>query len=281
MNIRAKMTQLAGRQKLRLHKNAPHIMFGAGLIGSVASTVLACRATLKTDKLFDTMKDDMELARTSDDKSDVAYAYFRNAAQFTKAYAPAMVVGGVSIALLTGSHVQLTRRNTSLTVAYAALHKAYGEYRVRVRDEVGEEREIELYHGVTLEDEKNGKGGKLATRKVVDPNKLSPYAVFFDEANPNWKPNAEFNRLFIQCQQNYFNQQLYARGHVFLNEVYDALGINRTRAGQVVGWILSGDGDNFIDFGIFEAHNADFVNAHEPSIILDFNVDGAILDNVL
>jgi hypothetical protein len=160
------------------------------------------------------------------------------------------------------------------------LHKAYGEYRDRVREEIGEERELDLYHGVTLEDEKNGKGGKLASRKVTDPSRLSPYAKFFDEANPNWQPNAEFNRLFIQCQQNYANQKLLANGYLFLNDVYDSLGIERTRAGQIVGWLVNGEGDGFIDFGIFEAHNADFVNNQEPSIILDFNVDGNILNQI-
>lgn len=278
MSISTKLTRFGHRQKLRVKKNSPHIMFGCGLAGTVASTVLACRATLKADKMFDEMSDDIEMARSTGDKRDLAYVYFKNSARFTKAYAPALVVGGVSVALLTGSHVQLTRRNTTLTVAYAALHKAYGEYRDRVREEVGEERELDLYHGVTLEDVKNGKGDDRKKRKVIDPNKLSPYAMFFDEANPNWNPNAEFNRLFIQCQQNYHNQRLYAVGHVFLNEVYESLGMNKTRAGQVVGWVLNSEGDNFIDFGIFEAYNSDFVNGHEPSLVLDFNVDGPILD---
>lgn len=278
MNIPTRVTQLVGRQKLKVRKNSPHIMFGLGLVGTVASTVLACRATLKVDKMFDEMKADSEAAKEVGDPKETAHVYLRNTVRFTKAYAPAIVVGGASVALLTGSHIQLTRRNTAVTMAFATLHKAYGEYRDRVRDEVGEERELDLYHGVTLEDEKNGKGGKLATRKVVDPNKLSPYAKFFDEANPNWRPNAEFNRMFIQCQQNYFNQKLLVQGYVFLNDVYDALGIERTKQGQIVGWAIYGDGDSFIDFGLFEAHNADFVNGHEPSIILDFNVDGPILD---
>lgn len=278
MTIRNRVTQAIGRQKLRAHKNSPHIMFGLGLAGVVTSTVLACRATLKVEKTFDEMRDNIESAKQTEDSRDVAYAYLRNTARFAKEYAPALIVGGVSVALLTGSHIQLTRRNTNLTVAYAALHRAYGEYRGRVREEIGEERELDLYHGITLEEEKNGKGGKLAKRKVIDPNKLSPYAKIFDEANPNWRPNAEFNRLFIQCQQNYMNQRLQAYGYVFLNEVYEALGIEKSRQGQVVGWVLnSDDGDSFIDFHLFEAHQADFVNGQEPSIILDFNVDGPIL----
>lgn len=78
------------------------------------------------------------------------------------------------------------------------------------------------------------------------------------------------------------NDLLRSRGHVFLNEVYDCLGIPRTKAGQIVGWVYSKDnpvGDNYIDFGIYDVYKpaiADFVNGYERSILLDFNPDGNI-----
>ena len=48
----------------------------------------------------------------------------------------------------------------------------------------------------------------------------------------------------------------------------------------VVGWVL-GNGDNCIDFGIWDSANEkarDFVNGREGAILLDFNVDGVIYD---
>ena len=279
MTIRNTLSRVAGKSSLKLKKNSPHIMFGVGLVGSVTATVLACRATLKLETKFDEMKSDIDGAKEMNDPKDTAYAYVRNGVTLVEAYWPALAVGGVSIALLTGSHVQLTRRNAALTAAYGALHAAYTEYRARVREEVGEEKEQELYHGVTLEEAKN-EAGKAAKFKTVDPNSISPYARFFDEGSPNWHKNAEYNRLFIQCQQNYANDLLRARGHVFLNEVYDMLGIERSQAGAVVGWVIHGDGDNFVDFGMFEAHQRGHVNGYEPSILLDFNVDGVVYDKI-
>lgn len=279
MNIRNTMSRAMAKSSFTLKKNSPHIMFGAGLIGVVASTVLACKATLKTNDMFAEMKDDVDAAKTMDDPKDVAYAYIRNTVRFGKAYAPAIAVGGVSVALLTGSHIQLSRRNAALTVAYTTLHQAYLDYRERVRAEVGEEKELELYRGISWEEAKDEKG-KLANIKTVDPNKLSPYARIFDEGSPNWNKNAEYNRIFIQCQQNYANNLLHARGHLFLNEVYDALGLPRSHAGQFVGWAVNAGGDNYVDFGLFEAHSSGFVNGNEPSIILDFNVDGPIIDYI-
>jgi hypothetical protein len=163
-----------------------------------------------------------------------------------------------------------------VTAAYAATQKAFDEYRLRVKDALGEEKERDIRHSITLQDtvDENGKKVKV---NVADPTTWSMYAVFFDEYSRNWQKNPELNRVYIQAQQEYANHLLHARGHVFLNEVYDMLGVPRRKAGQVVGWAL-GNGDNYIDFGIFEARNADFVNGWERSILLDFNVDGMIHD---
>jgi hypothetical protein len=85
--------------------------------------------------------------------------------------------------------------------------------------------------------------------------------------------------MFIRSQQNYANDLLNARGHVFLNEVYDMLGIERTSAGAVVGWVR-GNGDNEIDFGVLnDLHSGQrFINGDERSVLLDFNVDGVVYD---
>src|SRR5690606_33764203 len=122
--------------------------------------------------------------------------------------------------------------------------------RIRMQEELGLERENEIYRGISQETvEIDGKKQKV---DVVTPNGFSPYARCFDATSPHWVKDAEMNRYFLTCQLNYFNHRLQAYGHVFLNEVYDALGFDRTTAGQVVGWVRDpDDGDGHIDFGIF------------------------------
>jgi hypothetical protein len=77
---------------------------------------------------------------------------------------------------------------------------------------------------------------------------------------------------------------LQSRGYLFLNEVLDALDINITQAGQQVGWIRNGDGDNYVDFGIFDdemkPEHYDFFTGRENAVWLDFNVDGLILNKI-
>jgi hypothetical protein len=167
----------------------------------------------------------------------------------------------------------LEKRNASLSAAYSALTLSYNEYRKRVMDQYGNEKELDIYHAA--KDETLKEDGMTIKIKRADPNNWSPYAKFFDESNQNWKRNSELNRMFVQCQQTWANDVLKGRGHIFLNEVYDMLGFPRTQAGQMVGWVW-GNGDDFIDFGLYEAASSQFINGWEQSIILDFNVDGEI-----
>ena len=112
----------------------------------------------------------------------------------------------------------------------------------------------------------------------------SMYARFFDESSPSWVNDAEYNLMFLRQQELYANDLLKKRGHLFLNEVYDMLGISRTKAGAVVGWIYdenNTNGDNCVDFGIFDPHNEHnraFVNGNTKTVLVDPNVDGNIVE---
>ena len=282
------ITRPIGRHILVAQKNSPQVMFIGGIIGVTASTVMACRATLKLSEELEKMKSevdsvkalgDPEINYPPDSGKMVTRVYLKNAAKVARLYAPAAIVGVGSIGLLTGSHVTLKRRNAGLTAAYAAVAKAYDEYRERIKEEVGEEKEIDLYHGATVEKVK-GPDGKMIEVRSTDPNKLSVYSRFFDDSSRNWEKNPEMNKMFVQVQQTYANDLLRARGHIFLNEVYDMLGLERSQAGQVVGWVIGDEGDNYVDFGIHNARNSNFVNGIERVALLDFNADGVIYDKI-
>lgn len=283
--IPAGVTQKIGMEILTMKKHSPRIMFVAGIAGTIASTVLACRATMKLPAMLDEMQSDIDATKelkhsnqgvmTQVDRDrDVAYAYGINAYRVVKLYAPAILIGSASIALLTGSHITLSRRNAGLTAAYAALQNGFDAYRERVREELGDEKEKEIHQAATMKH--FSEDPKVAELRRNDPNKYSIYAKIFDEFNPNWVKNAEYNRNFLQVQQTYANHRLQARGHLFLNEVYESLGFEHTQAGAVVGWVVGCDGDNFVDFGMFSPGNSEFINGFERSIVLDFNVDGVM-----
>lgn len=282
MHLPRIITSTVGRGILITQKHSPALLMAAGIVGFVGTVVLAARATLKLEELVDDVAEEVAEAKQTDNKPAMARAYALGALDLAVLYGPSVVLGATSATLLVSSHNILNRRNAALTAAYTALERGFSEYRKRVADKLGEGEEKELRYGVSYQKELDDETGKHKIVEVVDAKQLSPYARFFDELSPNWKKQAEYNLYFLRCQQIYANDMLRGRGHVFLNEVYDMLGIPRSKAGAVVGWVISKDGDNLIDFGIYDPslEKRMFVNGGENAILLDFNVDGVIYDKI-
>jgi hypothetical protein len=293
MKLPENITRSVGRAVLQAKKNSPHLFFAGGVAGVVGTVYLACKATLKLEETLDEIKEDVEtvkeLATTSetnernetytqgDHYKDVGYVLIKSGGKLVRLYGPAAILGAASIGALTGSHVQLTRRNAALSATVALVSKALEDYRQRVKEQFGEDKELDIYRGNQLETvEVDGKKQKVV---VTNPDGKSMYARCFNDASRHWENNHEMNRMFLEHQQNYANQLLYARGHVFLNDIYDALGFERTSAGQIVGWLLNGEGDGHVDFGIYEARNIHFLNGND-FCWLDFNVDGPIYEMI-
>ena len=302
-NLVNSATRTFNRAGLKLKKHSPEIMVTAGVIGVVASAIMACKATTKASSIVDEMKEeidkihkaadmvDEEIYSEEDLKKDTSIVYIQTGVKFAKLYGPSIAFGALSITSILVGHNILRKRNLALAAAYTAIDTSFKAYRGRVVERFGKELDKELRYNIkakeveeTVIDEKTGKEKVVnKTIDVVDPNEYSDYARFFDDGCNGWSKDPEFNLMFLKQQQSYANDLLKTRGHLFLNEVYDLLGIQRTKAGNIVGWIYDEKnpvGDNFVDFGIYDINrpkNRDFVNGYERTIILDFNVDGDIL----
>lgn len=284
-----KITQALGRATLKAKKESPHIFFAAGLAGVVTGGVLACRATLKLEKNLDEIRGDIETVKEAKKLSDegklqknlndqeyyqlMGAVYAKSTFKLIRLYGPSVLIAAAGVALLTGSHIQMTRRNAALQGALVAVQQAYDEYRQRVAEEIGEDKERELYEnlkGLDPLDPNSKKAGSM----------YSVHARIFDESCGNWQKNPEHNHVFLKLQQEHANYKLHSRGHIFLNDVYDLLGFERTQSGAIVGWVLTKDGDNYVDFGIDRPENAEFLNGRERNVWLDFNVDGVVFDKI-
>lgn len=293
-NLKTVITRTAGRTGLVLKKYSPEILVGVGVVGIVGATILCCKATLKVEGILEEHKQTVDKIHTAievipedyteqDKKKDLTITFIQTGIKFVKAYGPGVTLGIASIGCMLAAHGIMKKRNVALLAAYNAIEKSYSDYRNRVIGEYGEEKDRE-FNGIKaqeLEKTITDENGNIKTVKetvdVLDPNKLSIYAREFNQSSPQWNEIPEYNLIFLKAQQNYANDLLHARGHVFLNEVYDMLGIPRSQAGSIVGWVL-GEGNSFIDFGIYELRNSDFVNGQGYSAVLDFNVAGVIYD---
>lgn len=294
------VTKIAGRKGLVLQKHAPTIFVVAGIATGITAAVLACRATLKADEVLVTHKANMtRIKKASEVVSETVYSkqdfakdkaiqYGNTASDLFKLYGPSVALGLVSVGCILGGHSIITKRNVGLVAAYKLAQKSFDEYRARVVEEFGVDKDRLLKHGgekierTTWEPDEKGKMKKTEnTVQAFDTNNISQYARFFDETSTMWSKLPGYNRNFVRVQQSQMNDLLRTRGHVFLNDVYDVLGFERTQAGAVVGWLYNDGGDNFIDFNMYDAERQQvraFVNEQEVSILLDFNVDGVIHD---
>ena len=288
--------------ELKAIKHSPEILAGVGVVGVVGSLVLACKATTKLSDVLEESKEQLDKIKEvaadpayeekysqDDAKKDTTITYVQTAMKVTKLYAPSVILCASSLGCLLASNNILKKRNAALSAAYMTVDKSFKEYRKRVADRFGEEVEKEIRYNIKAEEiTKVDENGNEVTETVKvmdgtdDPNSYSDYARFFDESCAAWQNDAEYNLTFLKAQQQYANDLLKARGRLFLNEVYRMLGIDETKAGQVVGWVYNPDnptGDNFVDFGIYNMQRERvraFVNGYEPNILLDFNVDGVI-----
>lgn len=300
--MKEKLMKTYKKVELKAIKHSPEILAGVGVVGVVGSLVLACKATTKLSDILDESKEQLDKIKEvaadpayeekysqDDAKKDTTITYVQTAMKVTKLYAPSVILCASSLGCLLASNNILKKRNAALSAAYMTVDKSFKEYRKRVADRFGEEVEKEIRYNIKAEEiTKVDENGNEVTETVKvmdgtdDPNSYSDYARFFDESCAAWQNDAEYNLTFLKAQQQYANDLLKARGRLFLNEVYRMLGIDETKAGQVVGWVYNPDnptGDNFVDFGIYNMQRERvraFVNGYEPNILLDFNVDGVI-----
>ena len=298
-----KATRLLSSTQYQVKKHSPEILMVAGIAGTIVGTVLACKATTKVSEIIEEKNKNIEDVHTcleekpdeyteEDSKKDLTIIYAQTGVKLFKLYAPAIGVMALSFASIIAGHKVLKKRNVAIAAAYAAIDKGFKQYRKNVIEEFGEGVDQQMRFGLkSKEIKKKDKDGKTVkeTEYYIDPdanplNNISEYARFFDASSENFAKDPEYNMMFLRRQQDYANEMLKARGHLFLNEVYDLLDIPRSKAGQVVGWVYDKNGntkgDNYVDFGLYRNNQGTrrFVNGLEYNILLDFNVDGVIYD---
>ena len=302
--LKEKLVRSFHKCEFKVRKHSPEILAAVGVVGVVGSTIMACKATTKLSEILDDTKESIDKIKeveqdpkyedkynAEDAKKDLSIVYVQSGVKIVKLYLPALAIGTASLGCLLASNNILRKRNAALSAAYMTVDKSFKEYRKRVAERFGDEIEKEIRYNIkaqqieeTVVDENGTETTVVTEVKAADPNSYSDYARFFDESCAAWKNDPEYNLMFLKAQQQYANDLLKSRGRLFLNEVYRMLGIDETKAGQVVGWIYDPEcpvGDNFVDFGIYDMSRERvraFVNGYETNILLDFNVDGNIWD---
>jgi len=299
----AKTLAIKGYMKLR--KISPELALAGGIACGIGAVVAGClcakhvtKAVEDCHKDLDDIQKKVEEAKENNwpvplekDVKEMNWkAYNRMVWKIARALAPAIGLEIASIALFLLSHGVLKQRYLNTTAAYAALQEAFLGYRGRVAEVIGEDAEKVLLaggkveKGIMVEGEDGTVTKASGNNLVIKDHKKSPYEFDFNRhtAPLTWNPNPDYTEAFLRQTQNFFNDMLQKRGHVFMNEVLDALGMARTPAGAVCGW-YKGAGDDCVDFGYMDSFMRDYQldsDLCRRNIHLNFNVDGQIWDMI-
>ena len=311
------LTRTASRAGLQVKKHSPEILLVTGIVAGGAALVTACMATTKLESVLNETKENVakvhECAAAGeirvneggeirtveyteeDSKKDLTIFYAKGALNVAKLYAPAIGLGAVALTCILASHGIIHKRYTGAVAAYSAIDGSFKDYRKRVVERFGEEMDRELKYNIKAKEVEetvaHEDGTETVVKKTIEGienpyDRQSEYARCYTDGCVGWTKDPEANLTFLRLQEKWANDRLQAVGHLFLNEVYEMLGLPHSTAGAVVGWIYDPKnpdhkGDNRVDFGIYNIHipaNREFVNGWERSIWLDFNVDGVIYD---
>jgi hypothetical protein len=316
-----KATEKVGKQMLTAKHHSPTALMAVGVVGFGATVYFACKASLQVGDILDKgqakieadaehMNKSFEVSHDGTEKDKERFeavldkhtfrVKMHTAIEVAKAYAPATFFGIVTIAAFTGSHIILKRRNAAATAALAIAHKGFNDYRARVREELGDEKDLEFRFGVAEREivEETETGPVVTTIKGLDQEAIKraiekgeTYARIFDPENENWREGPHENQYFIKMVLGHARDALEIHGYLFLSDVYDMLGFKRTKASTQVGWIrdkginpVTGKmNDGYVDFGLWAQgmhKGKEWINGNQDAFLLDFNVDGPI-DHVL
>ena len=276
------------KAQLTVRKHSPEILMVAGVIGTVAGAVMACKETLELEEQYAMCEEYSEDAL----KKDKVKLTIKQAAKIVKLYAPSVIMEATSIGVIFASNDIMRKRNASMAAAYATLNSMYKRYRQNVIESYGEEVDKDMRFGVkhekVTEIDEDGNKVKIDARIVDLDNTalaISDYSRFFQSGCKGFDASSgRYNLLYLKGIQAMFNNKLIADGYVMLNDVYRELGFDTIPEGWSIGWVYDEAnpiGDNYIDFGLYEARNKNqrAVNDWEPVILMDFNVDGNLYED--
>lgn len=299
IKIPVNVSRAIHRTGFKIKKASPEILIGASIVGGIVTVVTACKATIKAqeiieeakytiEKIHEVAEDETFAEKYSEEdlKKDLTIAYVRTGVELAKVYAPAVITGAASIACALTGHNIIRGRNAALAAYAAAIKKNFDGYRGRLTERFGEELDNELLYGIKAQEIEETVTHEDGTTEVVktivntmDPNAISDYAFFFDENCLGYTGDWETDFVIVKSIQAQLNNRLQTKETVLLNDLREAFGLPRTKAGQHVGWKLNGNGDGYIDLGLYNPNNERaraFVAGYENVLLIDPNVDGPV-----
>lgn len=226
----------------QVSKYGPEIAVGVGIAGMITTTVLAVKATPKALRLIEAEKKrrNHEIKEEAKESGkDTVGLIDRLSILDTvkvawKPYIPAMISGALSIGCIVGASTVHVKRNAALATAYQLAANTLSDYKEKVIETIGEEREKEVQK-------------KVDAKKVEKINSTEP--SFVRKGKPlciepiSGRP-FEMDLEDVKAAINRLNYRLTGGMEecISLSEWYDEIGLKHTDVSDYMGWNIYSDG---------------------------------------
>lgn len=242
------LKNMLGASKDFMDKHSPEILTSVGIAGMVTSTILAVRVTPRALDLIEDKKYELDTDELT--KREIVQACW-------KCYIPSIITGGAAIACIVGASKINSRRNVMLATAYNLTERTLTEYRDKVVEVIGEEKEKEIRDEIAKD--------RIDKKPIND-------TVFVSEKGNTLCYDSISGRYFksdaekIRKAENVLNRKLMGEAYVSLNDFYDLIGLPYTQIGFDLGWKFDGD---MIEIEFSTCLNED----DQPCLVLDYSIE--------
>lgn len=232
--------------------NSPAILTAIGVVGTVTTAILSGRAAVLASNALADAENESLPHKELDNKEKFKLLW--------PIMLPPVVSGAATCTAIIFANRVGTRRAAAMAAAYATSEKAYSEYRDKVVEKIGRDKEEEVRSEIGRDRlAKNPPSGQLMSN-------LEGRALFYDKYTGRPFPSTMET---IKSAQNYVNNQLLnGDGYVSLNTFYSWLDLDNVPIGEEVGWTS----EDMLDLS-FATTMVTYNNMEQAAVVVEFRTE--------
>lgn len=229
--------------------NAPAILTGAAIAGTLATAYLSVTSTVKAmDHHGAEIIRAKRFGRPVPEKKEVVLLVWRY-------YIPPVVTGVLTVGAIVGANHVSTRRATAMAAAYTISERAFTEYKEKVVEKIGEKKEQSYRDEIAQERvEKDPVENKHVI--ITGNGEVLCYEMF---TGRYFSSDMET----IRRAENEINHQILHQGYASLNDFYHEVGLPRTSLSEELGW----NTDQLLEIKVSATLSQD----DRPCLAIDYN----------
>lgn len=212
------LTHIFNNGKKAVKANSPEILTAFGVSGVVVTSYLAAKGAIQADRILQEGQEPGFEDPERDLKTKVSLTW--------KCYIPAFASGVITASCIMGASKANSKRTAVAVGAYSLTEKAFAEYREKVVEQLGENKEQKIRDEI-----KQDRVTKLGSKDVIITGKGEVVCCELLTGR-YFKSDMET----LRRAQNDINARINNERYVNLDEFYDLIGLPYTSQSNTCGW---------------------------------------------